>query len=215
LEAVTGVQTCALPISLTTPYMSTGNLPLRTEIENIGTTNSSTNLKNICSSVITEGGSDVAKGIKNSASRGTTTAAITTRRPILSIRPMTTFNGLTNRAKIDDINYTLYSDTATFYQIVYNGIIGSPGYNPVNLTSSAIEYDVSGNTISGGIVIESGYIAGPSGGSSRSTASGTLLNRLPLTLDASGLNPINLAVVVDSFAGTSNVSATFNWTEIY
>jgi hypothetical protein len=201
--------------ALTSAYMSTGNLPLRTEIENIGTVSSSTNIKSICSSVITEGGSDIAKGVKNSASMGVTTAAVTTRRPIISIRPRATFNGITNRAKIDDISYSIYSDTAAYYEIVYNGVISSPGYTPANTINSTVEFDVSANTITGGVTIESGYVAGTAGGASRSTVSGNLLNKLPITLDASGLNPINLAIVVNSFAGTSNMSATFNWTEIY
>src|SRR5579863_8450224 len=71
----------------TSPYMNTGSLPCRYEITNTGTAASTTTMKAICTSVISEGGAEIVGGLQFSASNGTTTVGVTTRRPVLSIAP--------------------------------------------------------------------------------------------------------------------------------
>lgn len=87
-------------------YMTTANLPVRYEIENTGTAVSATNdLIQICSTVVSEGGTDGELQTRlRSASNGVTTIGVTTRRPILSIRPKLTFNSIANRALISPAN---------------------------------------------------------------------------------------------------------------
>ena len=108
--------------NLSTVYMTTANLPVRYEIENTDTTASETDLIQICSSVQSEGGYEDNLGILHSASNGITTVAVTTRVPILTVRPKTTFNSITNRGVVLPLSYGLYATTnASFYEVVANG----------------------------------------------------------------------------------------------
>jgi len=63
-----------------------------------------------CCSVQSFGGAE-ARGFPNSAPVGINTIAVTTRRPVLSIRPKATYNGKTNRAHIEEIEATLRATT--------------------------------------------------------------------------------------------------------
>lgn len=201
--------------SLTVPYMTTANLPIRTEIENTGITASASTFKKICTSVISENGGQAELGLSFSASNGITSIGVTTRRAVLSIRPKATFNSITNRGFITDVEYELLAGTNNaFYEIVYNGTLGgSPSWTSAD-SNSIVEYDVAGTTVTGGITIHSGFLAATSSSVRGSSGSQNLFNKMPLTLDIAGANPINLSVVVTSFTGTSNVNASLAWKEV-
>lgn len=200
----------------TTAYMTTANLPMRMELENTGTAASGTSFRNTCSTVITEDASEEKNGILITASNGTTPIAVTTRRAILSIRPKSTFNSIVNRATVKNVQIELLATTNNaFYEIVYNGTLGgTPSWTSVG-THSTVEYDIAGTTVTGGVVIDSGFITAGSGSKSAGTAVSNALSKLPFTLDVAGANPITLSVVVTSFSGTSNVSASLKWLELY
>jgi hypothetical protein len=198
---------------LTLPYMTTANLPSRVELTNTGTAASGTTLKVICTSVIIEDGASNAVGIQNSTNNGITTVAVTTRRAILSIRPAATFNSIVNRSKVEEFSFELWTDANCLWEIVYNGSLGgSPSFASVG-TSSTVEKDVAGTTVTGGVVLASGYAAVSFKGTSGATKS--LVSKLPFCLDIAGANPTNLSLVVTSFTGTANVAGSFSWKEIY
>jgi len=84
--------------SLDTPYSSTANLPLRVEIINHEETNGSTDMLQICSSVISEGGVENERSLIFSASNGITTRTATTSGiPAISVRPKLLYNSIENR----------------------------------------------------------------------------------------------------------------------
>lgn len=202
--------------SLTAVYMATGNLPVRYEIENTGTAASSATLKAICASVISEGGFESDRGVPFCASNGITTIAVTTRRPILSVRPKATLNSIVNRAQIIIGGVNAYASTNTAYiEIVYGGTLTGASFASVD-SNSVAEYDIAATAISNGQVINAFYVpASGSGVNQRpSTDSLGILSRLPLTLDKSGANPIPISIVATSFTGTSNVSGSAFWQEL-
>ncbi len=198
----------------TTAYMTTANLPLRYEIENTGTVASASTLTQICGSVISEGGFAFEYGIPYSTSNGTTTIAVTTRRPILSIRPKATFNSIVNRASITAQLVTVLANTnRAFVEVVYDGTLtgGTFAVDPAGVA----EADVEATAISGGIVIASFYVSTTGAGATQAGAGrNPISSRLPLTLDPAGANPINLSVVVTSMSATANVGATIDWAEL-
>lgn len=199
--------------NLTLVYMTTPNLPVRYEITNSGTASSSTNdLIQICTSVISEGGVELGRGYPFSANNGITAIGVTTRRAVLSIRPAATFNSIVNRSLILPQGFEFYVTTnAMLWEVVYNGTLGgSPSWAAAN-ASSAVEFDVAGTTVTGGITIASGYV--PAAAATRTAVSQKIESRLPLVLDAAGANPINLSLVATSFTGTSNVAAEIDWVE--
>lgn len=219
-------------------YMTTANLPLRYEIVSDGGTiykrigyfdddngvffehqssGTSGDMKAICAVAISEGGFEESRGIPFSVSTGATPVAVTTRRPILSIRPKATFNSIVNRGLILPTAVQLFaSSEAALVELVYNGTLsGSPSWTSAN-ADSITEYDTAATGISGGIVIGHAYIPAASQGNLQAAgvAALGLASRLPLTLDIAGANPINLSVVATKLTGTtSNVSAAISWRE--
>lgn len=201
--------------SVSSVYMTTANLPVRYEM--VSATGSADDMYQICTSVQSEGGFQEELGFPFSANNGTTGIDVTTRRAILSIRPKGTFNSIVNRATIRPEAVTLYVTTApALYEIVYGGTIGgTPVFTGVG-DNSCVQYDTQGTTVSGGEVLESGYIVtGGAGGTARGGASVQLLSKLPLVLDSAGQNPIALSVVLTGIGGTATCYASMMWRELY
>jgi len=95
-------------------YMATASLPLRYEIENIGGTNAGS-LKQICSTVKSEGGAEVF-GVPHTAYRSfydavavpDTSASTGAYTPILSIRPRQTFHSKDFRGIITPVEFEVF-----------------------------------------------------------------------------------------------------------
>jgi hypothetical protein len=212
--------------ALTTVYMTTANLPVRFELENTGATGSGTTLRQICASVQSEGGFEVDRGYPFGASNGTTAIAVTTRRPLLSIRPRLTLNSISTHsvqiAKIVAAVRAITNDA--FIEIVYGGLPsritlgGGTSWANVNTNNSAVEFDVGSTTIAGGTVVAQFFAV--TGGGSGATASSAIVlrdlaERLALTLDVAGTIQDILSVVATSFTGTSTCAAALQWFETY
>lgn len=201
--------------NVTSTYMTTANLPVRYEIENTGTVSGALALRAICCSVISEGGFEGGRGYPFHASNGTTTVGVTTRVPLLSLRPKATFNSIVNRGEINITNVSaLASDNAAYIEVVYDGTLTGASFASV-ADDSITEKDTTANAISNGIVVGGFYVPAASTASSTSPGVDTqqVLSRLPLTLDKAGANPKVISLVATSFSGTSNVSTSFNWQE--
>lgn len=205
---------------LTVPYMTTGTLPLRDEIENTGVTASVSTMLHVCSSVISEGGIPNPAGIHMSASNGITTIGVTTRRPILSIRPRLLFNSIVNRIPIIIHDYALRAITNdSYFEVVYNGTLTGASFADVDTTNSSIQKDVSASAISGGMILDSGHAisGGGSGGNARAEATriAEQVGGISLALDIAGSVQDTLTIVCTSFSGTSNIVAEMSWVEMY
>jgi len=149
-----------------TTYMTTASLPVRYEIKNTGITSSNSILKQICSSVISEGGY-TKKAITRSA-----TTALTGRnlsqvdnRPLVSIR--------LKSDRLDEIVLPSVADfyglqqAAFKYTIISGGTVGGGSWVSAG-AESGIEYNVTANTITGGTILAEGIFVGDNkGGASR------------------------------------------------
>jgi hypothetical protein len=222
--------------NLLVPYTQSFNLPVRCEIRNTGAAESKSRfgyfdsangiylettravaggtVNFICASVQTEGGEE-ARGFPQSASNGITAIGVTTRRPVLSIRPKATFNSLTNRAHIELADFEVIAKTNDcYFEIVVGGTLTGAAFSSVNADSVA-EFDISATAISGGVSIIKGFCLAGSG-SVKGASSGDIDVRNPLTLsqiDALTANQIPVTIVATSFTGTSNVQSIMNWHE--
>lgn len=195
---------------LGTVYMKTANLPISYEIENTGTTASNTDMIVTCCAVISEGGIE-KEGYPFSVNNGTTAISVTTRRAILSIRRKSTFNSLTNNGLVLPSSHLVFSGSENvFYEIVHGGTLGgTPSWTSVD-PDSIVEYDVAGTTVTGGKVIDSGYIPATSQGNS--VIAGVeqgLLSKLSLT------NGEIISLVVTSLSTATDVYGSINWHEVY
>jgi hypothetical protein len=196
-------------------YMETANLPIRVEFTNVGSGTGDT-ISQICASVISEGGFELERGIPFSVSTGITAQSVgTTRYPVMSVRPKTSFNSIENRGTILPFEFdALVASQDVLVELVYNGSLTNASFASVD-TSSITEYDVAATAISGGQVIASKFVAAGGVGAGRpaGTSGGNLLARLPLTLDVDGANPIPLSVCATAFTSTANVSVALLWQE--
>jgi hypothetical protein len=208
-----------------TVYMTTANLPIRYEISSDGTAAAENHdLTQICCSITSEGGVEVERGIPFSAGNGVDTIAVTTRRPVLSIRPKMTFNGgVTVRGLIDLVSLNVLTTAENaMIEAVYGGTLTGAGWADVD-TNSFMEYDVSGSSITGGIIVDKIPIPGASQGNRFTPGSGEASiasNKLPLALDIDGNHPTTpytdiLTIVAESIPGTTtDVTSSLLWREL-
>jgi hypothetical protein len=198
-------------------YMTTANLPVRYELAMTGATTATT-MTQICQSVVSEGGFEDVRGLFFTASNGANSISVTTRRPVMSIRPKATFAGLTNRGLIEPLQVeTLVGGGNALVEVVYQGTLTGASFSSVD-PNSLTESDTSATAISGGTVILSFYVPAATGAARNEVSNplGTLVGKLQaITLDAAGTVPDNLSVVVTSFTGAVTASGGFNWKEIY
>lgn len=199
-----------------TAYMSTANLPVRYEISNAAELGAGQSMRTICQTVLSEGPLAEQRYLPFSVSNGITEIGVTTRRPILSIRPKATLNAIVNRGEIIPVLAAVEARTNdTFIEIVYNGALtgGAGAYNSVN-AESLVEYNIDRTGIAGGLIVAS-FFAISGAGAARNVELIDLLSRLPLVLDIDGANPIDLSIVATAFTGTPNVSGILSWREAY
>lgn len=196
----------------TGPYMRTATLPLRYELRNTGTSASPTTLLATCQSVSSEGGLEFPPALQFTASNKITAISVSTRRPVLSISPKTTFNSVTNRSTIifDDL-HVLASSGTVYWELVYNGTLTGAAFASVD-SNSTMNFDVTATAISGGTVVDSGFASG-GGDTARSLTSSSLNDVLPLTLDVGGTVPDTLTLVATAFTGSVLVNGALVWRE--
>lgn len=201
---------------VSTAYSTTMNLPIRYEIINTSATSATSTFRQVCTTVITEGGYQEVQSFPCAATNGATTINVTTRRPIISIRPSATFNSIANRSQIRVASIDVRATgNDALIELVYNPTaLTNSSFSAVDATYSAVEKDVAATAITGGTTIGAFNVLTAGGGSNtKGSAQQGVLSRLPLTLDIDGSNPIPFTVVATSLSGTAVLSATINWQE--
>lgn len=200
------------------PYIQTANLPIRCGMTCTGTV--STTMKFVCASVVSEGGQLDELGSAFSV-QGSATAASGARTHILSVRPKTTFNSITNRSKfvLDGFEVSNTSATSIIVELVIGqAISGTTTFNDVNSTYSGFEFNTAG-TISGSpaIVAFTSYAAGSNKSSTGFFNARDLASKYPIALSAAGtvraLGTISLLVTGIGSQATG-VNVAMNWREL-
>ncbi len=199
------------------PYAQTVNLPVRCGMTCTGTV--STTMNFICSAVISEGGSEDINVYGYTFQQDSGPVSIGTGGThMLSLRPRTTFNSITNRSRVAFIDVEIYNagNQAVQWQLCIGQVItGTTTYNDVNTNYSSTEYNVLG-TLSGSpaIVIDGGYVA--SGGSVKTVTNTAIISRYPITLDAAGLHRAmgTLTLKATSLTGSQNCYGLIKFREI-
>ena len=143
----------------TTTYMTTAILPVRYEIENTGTTASASKMKQICSTVVSEGGYTLegkSRSVSIPISTPTDLPTAGTFTPVLSIRLKDSFKDAI--AILKDVEFFgVTNNTSYRYKIIIGGTLTSPSWVSAD-TDSSIEYDISATAVSGGRDAQVGYV---------------------------------------------------------
>jgi hypothetical protein len=145
-------------VNNTTTYMTTAVLPVRYEITNTGATASSSMMRQICSTVISEGGYN-AFTYSESAGRGTSVLRLSsagTYYPLVSIRLASTrLDAIVLPRQLD-----VLSPTVNYYRwrLVANPTLTGATWAGTS-TSGTVEYDTAATGVSGGIELQTGYVS--------------------------------------------------------
>jgi len=202
----------------TYPYLQTASLPIRCGM--IATGPISTTMDFICSSVISEGGSDDDSRFGYNFTIPTPVTSIAVGPAythMISIRPKLTYNTLVNRIKINLIDIELYNggNQPVYWELVIGQALTAPVYADVNTTYSSVEY-VTGATLSGSptLVMDSGFAA--SSGSVKAQTSTAVTSRYPMTLTVAGAHRDDgtYTLRARSISGSQNCYAVLKYREI-
>ena len=142
----------------TTTYMTTATLPVRYEITNTAGTTGVSTMRQICSTVISEGGYN-AFTYSETAGRGTTVLRLSsagTYYPIVSIRlDSTRLDAIVLPRQVD-----VLSPTVNYYRwkLMLNPTRTDANWAGTS-TSGTVEYDTAATAISGGTELQAGYVS--------------------------------------------------------
>jgi hypothetical protein len=132
-------------------YITTASLPVRYEIENTGATTSTSSFKQICTSIVSNGGYSHDESEIFAAVRETEVSVGTTRYPLVAIRMI---SGRTDSV-VMPTSVDIASGTAGsgIWEIVKNPTTLNGGTWSTTGSSKNIEYSIDMTTISGGTVV--------------------------------------------------------------
>lgn len=201
----------------TTTYITTASLPLRYEMTNTAATGVSSTLKQVCSTVISEGGYQLAGAQLAIGTPITTPRTLTTGGtyyPIVSLRLKTTrldaiviltaisILGVTNNA-----NYN--------WQVIANGTTTGGTWVSAG-TNSGVEYNITGSsfTTGSGRVLASGFFQGSNQGSTSVDILKQALFSFQLERNSFTATPYEITLVCAGNSNGHQVLASLDWEEI-
>jgi hypothetical protein len=195
---------------VTTTYITTASLPLRYEITNTGTTASTSVLKQICSTVLSEGGYELrglqqAIGTTITAPYSLTTAG--TFYPVISLR----LKAATLDAVVILTAISVLGITSANYLWRVVATATTTGGTWVPLTDSSVEYNLTGTATTGGRILAQGYFSSTNQNTSRIDILKEALFGFQLERDGLTNTPYELSLVLTASANTSTVHASMDW----
>ena len=191
----------------TSVYITTAILPVRYEITNTGATSGSSSLKQICSSVVSEGGLEPTS-IDHVARRATALTGVgTTLLPLVSIRLASTALGavvLPSAVKVIPTSADNFE-----IQLVKNATLTGASYSAV-ASDANVEFDVSSTAMSGGTIVQIDYTASSNQGTTPLNPIAAFNWDYQLGASLAGVSDV-YTIGVKTFSGTGDIigSLTF------
>lgn len=194
----------------TTTYMRSAILPLRYEVLNTGVTTGNTAMRQICSTVISEGGYNQINQTRSATTPLTgKNLPSGVETPIISIRLK---SGRTN-AVVLPISVDLYGLQATaFKYTIYENVTSLTDASFVTTdSSSAVEYDISATALTGGVKVLEGIFRGLD--SSREIDLQKMSGALQLTRKINASVGDIFTIAVRPTTNNDDVVASLSWQE--
>jgi hypothetical protein len=200
-----------------TTYITTASLPLRYEMANVGATTGASTLKQVCSTVISEGGyelrgAQLSAGNPITSPRTLTTAG--TLYPVVSFRLKSTrLDGIAILTAISILGIT---NNANYqWSVVVNGTTTGGAWVSAGANSS-VEYNITGVsfTSTGGRILATGYFQGSNQGATsvdilKAALFTTQLERNPFTATA-----YEITLACTGASNGNEVLGSLDWEEI-
>jgi len=200
----------------TTVYMQSPNKPLRYEIRQTGVGTGT--MQQICCTVGSEGSlNEIGRILSdNNGTAFINANATTATYALLGLRLQP---GKAD-AEIDVIDYAIHIKTATdvIYKVILNPTVaGTFTYNNINNSVIAVaKGDAAGNpstnTVTGGTLLQSGYIKAAGGATSGGGAKDNLVNALRLGMSIAGVTD-TIVLCVQPLDANADVYGAITWRE--
>jgi hypothetical protein len=199
-------------------YMTTACLPLRYEIANTGITTSASTLKQVCSTVISEGGYELRglqQGVGTTITSPVILATAGTYYPIISLRLKASPNRLDAIVILTALSIMGITNNAYYNWRVLASADTTGGGTWVSAgVDSAVEYKIDGGSVTGGRILAEGY----SSASNQAVTAVDILKEalFKFQLERDGLTgtPYELTVVASASLANANIHASMDWEEI-
>jgi hypothetical protein len=202
---------------ITTTYITTASLPLRYEMTNTAATASASTLKQVCSTVISEGGyelrgAQLSAGTTITAPKTLTTAG--TFYPVVSIRLKSTrLDAIVIMTAVSILGVT---NNANYkWEVVASGTTTGGTWVSAG-TNSAVEYNITGTAFSstGGRILATGFFQGSNQGSSSVDILKEALFANQLERDPFTATPYEITLACTSAGGGDQVFGSVDWEEV-
>ena len=201
---------------ITSTYITTASLPLRYEITNQGTATAST-LKQVCSSVISEGGYDLRgaqQSVGTSITAPKTFAVAGTYYPMIGIRlKSTALDAIVITTAVSLLGLGNGKNYA--WRIVQSATTTGGSWVSAGVDSS-VEYNLTGTSVTGGRILAQGYVNSSNQGSPS-------INILKEAIFASQLErntftgarfELVIEMAIDATGGTLGAYVSLDWEEV-
>ena len=195
-------------------YITTASLPLRYEITNTAATSGASTLKQICSTVLSEGGyelngSQQAIGIPINSPRTLGTAG--TFYPVISLRLKST---RLDAIVIPSALSVLPITTGNYnWQFVAAGTTTGGTWTSTG-TNSSVEYNTSGTSFTGGRILASGFFSDTNQGGSKADVLKNALFKFQLERNSLSTTSYELTLIVASDSASDTIVASLDWEEV-
>ena len=201
----------------TTTYITTASLPLRYEMANTATTASASTLKQVCSTVISEGGfalTGLQQAIGTPNTSPTSLATAGTFYPIVSLRLKTSPNRLDAIVILTAASILALTNNVNYeWRVVASGTTTGGTWVSAGV-NSAVDYNLTGTSFTGGRILAQGYTQGSNQGS-------TTIDILKQALFANQLErngitgtPFELTLVAAASSNSATIHASLDWEEV-
>lgn len=201
---------------ITSTYMTTASLPLRYEIKNTTATASSSTMKQVCSTVISEGGYELrgdqwSVGTPVQTPKTLTTAG--TYYPIVSLQlKSTNLDAIVILTALSILGINS-NPCSVAWRVIRGGTLTSPTWTPAS-SSSSVEYDTAATGISGGQVLGQGYIGITNQASQTIDVLKEALFKFQLQRNGLTSTPEPITIAMSASVNTVSVLASMDWEEI-
>lgn len=201
----------------TMPYMTTASLPIRYEIKNTGITSSNSSMRQICSTVISEGGYGLVgmqQAVQTPIGLPVDLPVVGTYYPIISIRLKTSPNRLDAIAILSALSILGITNNSFYnWQVRANAVTSGGTWTSVGDTSS-VEYKIDGGTITGGRVLASGFSGATNQSASPIDIPKDALFKFQLERDGLTGTPYELTLCATSSVSGADIYASMDWEEV-
>lgn len=198
-------------------YINTACLPLRYEIRNSGAPTATYTLKQICSTVLSEGGYELRgeqRSVNIPLGSPRDLAVVGTYYPLITLRLKSSREDAV--VILSNLSFLGTTNNANYHwEIIGRGVTAGGSGTWVSAgADSSVEYKLDATSITGGKVLASGYTTGSNQGSIPVNISKENLFQFQLERDGLNNNYYELTLAVATDNSGADAYAAFDWEEI-